>query len=79
MIKSDQLDVIREDLEALLAAGHQAVSLNDTAGVQTAWQNIQAVAQLLIARLLFEIASDLSAIREAVEAEVSDDTEASER
>ncbi len=79
MIKSDQLDVIREDLEALLAAGHQAVSLNDTAGVQTAWQNIQAVTQPLIARLLFEIASDLSAIREAVEAEVSDDTEASER
>ena len=79
MIKSDRLDVIREDLEALLAAGHQAVSLNDTVGVQTAWQNIQAVTQPLIARLLFEIASDPSAIREAVEAEVSDDTEASER
>ena len=76
---SDRLGVIREDLEALLAAGHQAVSLNDTAGVQTAWQNIQAVTQPLIARLLFEIASDLSAIREAIEAEVSDDTEESER
>ena len=72
---SDRLDALKEELEATLAAAHEAVSLTDAAHLQTAWQNIQAVTQPLIARLLFEIASDLSAIREAIETETADDTE----
>ena len=72
---SDRLDVLKEDLESTLAAAHEALSHTDPARVQDAWRKIQAVTQPLIARMLFEIAHDLSAIREVLEARTSDDPE----
>ncbi len=72
---SDRLDVLKEELESTLAAAHEALSHTDPARVQEAWRNIQAVTQPLIARLLFEIASDLSAIRVALDARTPPDTE----
>ncbi len=76
---SDRLDVLKEELESTLAAAHEALSHTDPGRVQEAWRNIQAVTQPLIARTLFEIASDLSAIREVLEARTSADTEERER
>ena len=76
---SDRLDVLKDELESTLAAAHEALSHTSADHVQAAWRNIQAVTQPLIARLLFEIASDLSAIREALEARTPPDTELPKR